>query len=333
MKKVLFTLALASAVVACKKEAPKDYVTLSGTITNQNSDSLCVAQRNIIKTIKVNPDGTFSDTLKVQPGQFVLFDGKEQAPVYLKNGFDLTIALDAKQFDESLTFTGNGEEANNYLAKKALVQEQGFDFNTLFSLEETAFNGKLNKVSADLKTLLSSTQNLDSAFVVTQEKEFEMMQKQMVSMYQQKQTLLALNGQDSPKFVDYENYKGGNTSLDDFKGKYVYIDLWATWCGPCKYEIPFLKEVEEKYHDKNIAFVSISLDRQNAYQTWKDMIAEKEMGGVQLYAKGDKSFASAYMVSGIPRFILVGPEGKVVNADAPRPSSSELINLFNSLNI
>lgn len=68
-------------------------------------------------------------------------------------------------------------------------------------------------------------------------------------------------GNPSPGFTDYENYAGGTTSLDDLKGKYVYIDVWATWCGPCKAEIPFLKEVEEEYRDKNIEFVSISIDQ------------------------------------------------------------------------
>jgi len=46
---------------------------------------------------------------------------------------------------------------------------------------------------------------------------------------------------------------GGTTSLDDLKGKYIYIDVWATWCGPCKAEIPFLKDVEKKYHGKKLS--------------------------------------------------------------------------------
>ena len=144
---------------------------------------------------------------------------------------------------------------------------------------------------------------------------------------------MALNGQESPKFVDYENHNGGTNSLDDFKGKYVYIDLWATWCAPCKREIPYLKEIENKYHDKNIEFVSISIDKVNAYETWKKIVVDKALSGVQLFAKGDSSFAKALIVSSIPRFILIDPNGYIVEADAPRPSSGELIDLFNTLEL
>src|SRR5690625_7878965 len=66
-------------------------------------------------------------------------------------------------------------------------------------------------------------------------------------------------GKKSPEF-DYENYNGGKTSLESLRGKYVYIDVWATWCGPCLREIPYLKEVEKDYRNKNIEFVAISID-------------------------------------------------------------------------
>ncbi len=142
-------------------------------------------------------------------------------------------------------------------------------------------------------------------------------------------------GKPSPKFVDYENNAGGTTSLDDLKGKFVYVDVWATWCGPCKVEIPFLKEVEKKYHGKNIAFVSVSVDKAGDHDKWKKMIAEKDLGGIQLFAdKAEQSdFVQDYLIKGIPRFILIDPEGNIVNSNAPKPSDVKLIHLFDELNI
>ena len=141
-------------------------------------------------------------------------------------------------------------------------------------------------------------------------------------------------GNLSPKFVDYENFAGGTTSLDDLKGKYVYIDVWSTWCSPCKKEIPFLQDVEKKYHNKNIAFVSISVDGKSNYDAWKKMVTDKQLGGIQLLAdKADfeSQFVKDYNITGIPRFILIDPEGKIIDSNAPRPSNPELIALFDGL--
>ncbi|MFL1013561.1 TlpA family protein disulfide reductase [Flavisericum labens] len=148
--------------------------------------------------------------------------------------------------------------------------------------------------------------------------------------------ITALNvGKRSPEFVDYKNYKGGTTSLNDLKGKYLYIDVWATWCGPCVREIPALKKVEEQYHDKNIEFVSISIDKESDFEKWKTMVSDRELKGVQLFADRDwnSSFVKDYGIQGIPRFILLDPEGKIVNTNAPRPSDPALIDLFSELKI
>ncbi|MCZ8331722.1 MAG: TlpA disulfide reductase family protein [Flavobacterium sp.] len=134
-----------------------------------------------------------------------------------------------------------------------------------------------------------------------------------------------LNNTKSPGF-DFENHKGGKTTLESLKGKYVYIDVWATWCGPCRAEIPFLKEIEAKYHGKNIEFVSISADVQKDYDKWKNFVTEKQLGGIQLYAdkNWESDFLKAFGISSIPRFILIDPNGIVVDADAARPSSPKL---------
>jgi len=336
MKNLTCLLLIAFLIASCKKDTVKNYVTLSGTIKNNNTDTLSILQNTgIVKTIKVNMDGTFSDTLKVKAGEYILHAGKEQVRLYLKNSYDLKIALNAQEFYKSLKFDGLGESVNNYFVKKELLKEELFNDDDLFTMSKFDFNKKVEATSIKLASLFDNIvpKDLDTAFVNKQKRELFSIKTQFNEMFDDKQKLFSLNGRNSPKFVDYENYNGGTTSLDDLKGKYVYIDLWATWCGPCKIEIPFLKRVEKDYHGKNIAFVSISLDKQKNHETWKKMVAEKELTGVQLYAKENLDFVMAFNVSSIPRFILIDPQGKVLKADAPRPSSKKLIALFKALEI
>ena len=141
-------------------------------------------------------------------------------------------------------------------------------------------------------------------------------------------------GKPSPPF-NFENYKGGTVSLEDLKGFFVIIDIWATWCAPCIQQIPALKKLEEKYNGKNIKFVSISVDKKEAYDKWRTFVSNKALGGIQLFA--DNSFQSefiqAYGISSIPRFIIIDPDGLIHNAYASKPSSiqfeQELERLFN----
>ena len=139
-------------------------------------------------------------------------------------------------------------------------------------------------------------------------------------------------GKASPKFI-YENYIGGMTGLEDLAGKIVYIDVWATWCGPCLREIPALKSLENDYHNKNIAFVSLSIDEKKDYQKWRTMIADKELTGIQLMADNNwnSSFVTSYGIKGIPRFILIDTVGNIINSDAPRPSNPEIRKILDEL--
>ena len=326
-------------VVACQQEQ-KDYVVFSGKITNPNSDSLIVysrADRAFKKRIAVAEDGTFSDTLKVTNGSHSIFDGKEGTALYLKNGFELKLTLNTEQFDETIVYTGNGAEANNYLAKKALDQEAVFGDESMFSLSKEDFAKKLEGIESDFMKTLEGVSGLDSSFVAAEKKDFSGLKRYLASYHEEKLFLNTVlgKGKASPKFIAYENNAGGTTSLDDLKGKYVYVDVWATWCGPCKAEIPYLKKVEKAYHGKNIEFVSISIDQKKDYDKWKTMIKEKELGGIQLLADNDwkSEFVQNYKINGIPRFILIDPKGNIVTPDAPRPSNEKLKELFNSLNI
>ena len=351
MKKLLI-IAIGLSLFACKKEeAPKDYVSLSGKIINKKGDSVFVRSRTYNKAIALNQDGTFSDTIKVETGIYFFDDGNEVTRMYLKNGYELNMTLDTEMFDESIKYTGTGSESNNFLAEKSLVEEKLLDFDKLGSIEELEqLESSLASIKTELNEFYNSRPEIDSSVVAEANNNLEPMLQSYKNYFAEGIALKKElpKGSPSPAFEKYENYNGGTTSLSDLKGKYVYVDVWATWCGPCKAEIPFLKEVEEKYKDKNIQFVSISVDegrgykgetpeakKAASYDGWKAMIAEKELGGIQLLADNawQSDFVQGYKINGIPRFILIDPDGNIVSADAPRPSSEALIELFNELNI
>ena len=135
-------------------------------------------------------------------------------------------------------------------------------------------------------------------------------------------------GQPSPGFK-YLDIQGKEVDLSDLAGKYVYIDVWATWCGPCRGEIPHLQKLEHQYKNKNIHFVSISCDQDKA--AWEKMVKEDKLGGIQLHNGKDQSFMDAFMIRGIPRFILLDKEGKIIAADMTRPSNPETVETLNQL--
>jgi thiol-disulfide isomerase/thioredoxin len=128
----------------------------------------------------------------------------------------------------------------------------------------------------------------------------------------------------------YPDAAGKEVSLTDFKGKVVLVDLWATWCGPCRKEFPYLKELETEFHDKDVVFVSVSVDEAKSRQTWKGFVAYNKLGGIQLFAAGFSSqITKDYKITSIPRFMLFDKNGNIINVDAPRPSDPKLKELLN----
>ena len=460
MKKILFTFLILAVISCSKNEIKVDYAIVSGKIENLNGNIFSIRNsEEIIKDIDVHQDGTFLDTIQnVASGYYTFKYNNETAGFYLRPGYNLTLSLDTKEFDESIGYTGVGSNENNYLAQRFMNDEDLGKYRTyqyLGTVDESTYVGIIDSIENLESNFLKEQKDIDPEFrnleeasikynwvnkmdryalyrrYVTEEKDFEVSENYpdytiglnledetlldvrnynayLISYYNKKakevaeqenssmdiaylkvlstevtspkikekllygaarsgisytesvqdyydafmagstddahkkeltekyNKLIKLSiGQPSPKFVNYENYKGGTTSLDDLKGKYVYVDVWATWCGPCKREIPYLKEVEKKYHGKDIAFVSLSIDALKDHDKWKEMIEEKELGGIQLFAdqSWNSQFVTDYGIQGIPRFLLIDPEGVIVSSNAPRPSSPDLITLFDELKI
>lgn len=136
----------------------------------------------------------------------------------------------------------------------------------------------------------------------------------------------------APNF-NYENYKGGKTTLKDLKGKLVYIEIWATWCCPCIKEMPALTQLIKDFKGKNIEFVSISVDSKRDYKNWRKMIPEKNVGGIQLLANKslESNFMKAFGIGLIPRTLILDEEGKIITPKAPRPSATNTKRYIDSL--
>ncbi len=139
---------------------------------------------------------------------------------------------------------------------------------------------------------------------------------------------LSSPGRPSPAFSAVD-INGKEWTLADFKGKYVYIDMWATWCAPCKREMPYLKELEKKFKDAQIVFLGLSVDRDKA--KWEEMVKTGTLTGVQLYLGTQSGFQKAYNIDGIPRFILLDKEGVIISNDMTRPSAKETAETLEAL--
>ncbi len=446
MKKLILLLLVVFAF-ACKQEEKPQYSIISGTIENNTGETVFVRGNGFEQRTPIDSSGKFMDTLQIeQNGFYEMYVGRERTEIYLEKGKNFSVTLDANEFDETLNYSGDLANVNNFLAAKYLWNEKNVNFKELFSLPEADFKNALKKnkksidsiyvaknidndifkqkleeedkygnavmienysdahgyytsdpnfkvstgfydeikdinykdtltyrnsvayqslldahfnrmvkedavkvagnenvhylkmvdknlpngyakdkiMSSYLQFGLKPDSTLDEAFNIYKNSEPnpENLAK-LTARYDKLKTLTP--GNPSPTF-NFENYKGGTTSLESLKGKYVYIDVWATWCGPCLREIPALKEFEKEYENKNVQVVSISIDEPKNYEKWKAMVNEKELGGIQLMADNNwkSKFVEDYAILGIPRFILVDPQGNIISADAPRPSDPKL---------
>ena len=130
--------------------------------------------------------------------------------------------------------------------------------------------------------------------------------------------------QEGAAWVDftYPDLNGTKRSLSDYRGKVVVVDVWATWCAPCKAEIPHLEELEKQMKGRDVVFISVSIDTDHA--KWTQFVREKGLGGVQLFSNNKGVIVDDYQLDGVPRFMVFSKQGTTVSTNAPRPSTPEL---------
>lgn len=149
----------------------------------------------------------------------------------------------------------------------------------------------------------------------------------VINDYQYKVDAIKRNkrGTVAPDFA-FTDSLGNVHHLRDYRGRRVYIDCWATWCGPCCKEIPFLAQhVEALKGDTSLVILSISMDSNR--QAWLRKIRHDRPQWPQMIVDKaqNEALSKAYGISGIPRFIYVAADGSLIDADAFRPSDNDFM--------
>jgi peroxiredoxin len=267
-----------------------------------------------------------------QKGQLLLSSGKEQRSYlfYLEPGA-INIKYDpaTKQFHVAGTTLNNDLEVYNRLFYHFLdtlhadhKSEPNYQFSPLVQEKKVAVMEQF------VKTHRNSAVSLDElnqfAMRSTNTEKVQQLFKQLSPALQQSATGMELQnrikgmnipkiGSQAPNFT-IPDMEGKNVSLSSFKGKYVLVDFWATWCAPCIAEIPYQVKAYDAYKDKNFDIISISLDRPDSKALWIKRVKEYNMRWTQVSELKWWNGTSAllYHINSVPANFLLDPSGKVI---------------------
>ena len=267
-----------------------------------------------------------------------------EAPKDLVRDLDRAFDLPLKEI-----FSRPTDHSLSYLAKKQVFEGANATTSLKISLFSNTFEAiktdgakeaYLSKLNISLWQFLQSGTPFDHATLVSitdfiaKHTRNERTQTMAMGIQKEERLNTDATGQMAPNFA-LKDVQGKEVELADFRGKYVYIDFWATWCKPCFAEMePFKKLVARFKNHQNIAFLAISIDAFTHIHKWQKISKQKDFGVPSLIAgahkgnSGDSAFLNALNVNsywfGIPQFALIDPNGRIVDAFTYRPSHGTL---------
>jgi len=186
---------------------------------------------------------------------------------------------------------------------------------------------KKNKTSAVSAFLLAATLQLNDDILLTEQRMNSLNPSALENMYGifLKETVAATKinavGSMATDFTQPDT-SGVPVSLSSFRGKYVLLDFWASWCGPCRQENPNVVANYQKFSPKNFTVLGVSLDRPGQKDKWlqaiyKDQLAWTHVSDLQFW---NNAVAQQYKVQGIPQNFLIGPDGKIIAKNLRGPA-------------
>lgn len=347
MKKITYLLALAAVFAACNS-GNKGY-TVTGTIEGATDGDTVFLQtvegRQLVKMdTTIIKDGTFifEGTQDTAVSRYVSYqsEGKEGMTMdfFLENG---KINIKMSQNEASATGTANNDiyqeirvqlndvnkqmmEIYNSMSDTTLTDEQrqakGQKMDELQDKTVAISKAGISKNITNPVGILLLKQN----FYYMDVAELDPLMPQIPAAFSNDETIIKIKNNVEKmkatavgqKFTDFEMLtpEGKSVKLSDYagKGKVVLVDFWASWCGPCRREMPNLVEAYAKYKGKNFEIVGVSLDRDG--EAWKDGIKKLNITWPQMsdLKYWDSEAAKMYAVSSIPHTMLIDGEGTII---------------------
>jgi thiol-disulfide isomerase/thioredoxin len=138
-------------------------------------------------------------------------------------------------------------------------------------------------------------------------------------------------GGEIPNF-SLPNPEGELVNLNKYKGKYVLLDIWATWCKPCKAEMPYLAKAKEQFKDKDFEVISICVDRAEVKNAWLKTIEDLNTKWVHVFDLNGEGIVDLYGIQMFPTLILIDPQGKIVDSSSSPNSNFRREEMLKRLN-
>lgn len=239
------------------------------------------------------------------------------------------VYLEAKAFDELIKPNANLSIYSPFL--KGTISEvlkyaqvvnetvENRDYAQKLIHQNTKSFARLSSIDDDLKQCVEFYER---------EKMPEKYLTELKKIIESKTASTILEGQNNKGFNFYQ-VNGSVLNLNNFKGRYVYIDIWATWCGPCKFQEPFFKQLAQEFTSKGIQFLSISIDKDQ--EAWEKAVKDKNDSITYVIVKEIDQFKKAYGIKGIPCFILIDKNGIILKNPAIMPAQSQIHDFLENL--
>lgn len=332
---------LVALALFCAQSVFAQNTSLSGVILN-HGDTPCIIRKvapaklgmmiilDEISSSLVNEDGRFQMKFNLEEPTLVAFEhGPEGKLMLLHPEDNISLSVNMRLFDETLVFDGSGSKRNNILNNLSLIEETLYeDLDTLMSVTDTLMARTIiDDVYRDYMTLVKDYARSESDLAESMNRKIEELagyKEEWKSRIEKEKRLNKLAGK-VPLVLYGIDLNGNEISLEDFKGRITVVDLWATWCGPCKAEMPSLKALEEEYGEK-INFVSVAVN--DKVDKWKEVAPTFGLTNNMFVSKENEGPLKPLEVSSIPRYIVLDENLQIIDADAPRPSSGDLKTYF-----